>query len=74
MIKNDKSLLKYIFLIGLSGESKEEILENKNKNIPFHCSPKILSYYSYEGQNALFKSIKENLEINIAGDLLLKNR
>ena len=64
MIKNDKSLLKYIFLIGLSDESIEEILENKNKNISFHCLPKILSYYSYEGLNSLFKSIQENFETN----------
>ena len=64
MIKNDKSLLKYIFLIGLSDESIEEILKNKNKNISFNCLPKILSYYSYEGLNSLFKSIQENFETN----------
>ena len=33
-------------------------------DISFHCLPKILSYYSYEGLNSLFKSIQENFETN----------
>ena len=68
MIKKEKSLLKYIFLVGLSDKIKEDILENFNESFPFNDLPKVLSYYSSEGINSIFNSIKENLEINL--DLL----
>ena len=68
MIKKEKSLLKYIFLVGLSDKIKEDILENFNESFPFNDLPKVLSYYSSEGINSIFNSIKENLETNL--DLL----
>ena len=68
MIKKEKSLLKYIFLVGLSDKIKEDILENFNESFPFDYLPKVLSYYSSEGINSIFNSIKENLETNL--DLL----
>ena len=68
MIKKEKSLLKYIFLVGLSDKIKEDILENFNESFPFDYLPKVLSYYSGEGINSIFNSIKENLETNL--DLL----
>ena len=60
MIKKEKSLLKYIFLVGLSDKIKEDILENFNESFPFNDLPKVLSYYSIEGINSIFNSIKEN--------------
>ena len=68
MIKKEKSLLKYIFLVGLSDKIKEDILENFNESFPSNDLPKVLSYYYSEGINSIFNSIKENLETNL--DLL----
>ena len=65
MIKNDHSLIKYFFLMGLSDINREEIIKNKYNKLPYNYLPKVLSYYSCQGINALFKSIKENLETNL---------
>ena len=65
MIKNDKSLIKYLFLMGLPDISKEEYIKNKNNNTGNNIYlPKVLSFYSNEGINSLFNSLKENLETN----------
>ena len=68
MIKEEKSFLKYIFLVGLSDELKENILENFNESFSLNYLPKVLSYYSSEGINSVFNAVKENLETNL--DLL----
>ena len=68
MIKEEKSFLKYLFLIGLSDELKKDILENFNESFSLNYLPKVLSYYSSEGINSVYNSVKENLETNL--DLL----
>ena len=68
MNKKDKSLLNYFFLLGLSDKYIEQIKLDDESNIQENQLPKVLSFYSNEGNTNLFKSIKENLESNI--DLL----
>ena len=68
MNKKDKSLLNYFFLLGLSDKYIEQIKLYDESNIQMNQLPKVLSFYSNEGNTNLFKSIKENLESNI--DLL----
>ena len=68
MNKKDKSLLNYFFLLGLSDKYIEQIKLDDESNIQMNQLPKVLSFYSNEGNTNLFKSIKENLESNI--DLL----
>ncbi len=61
MIKNDNSLIKYLFLLGLSEKTKEQILEDINNNELNSYIPEVLSYYSNEGINSMFDSIKKKL-------------
>ena len=61
MIKNANSLLKYLFLLGLPEKTKLQILEDINKNVSNSYMPEVLSYYSNEGINSMFESIKKNL-------------
>ena len=59
MIKSDNSLLKYFFLLGLSEKIKEKILQDIKIKIPNNYIPEVLTYYSNEGINSLFDSIKK---------------
>ena len=54
MIKNDNSLLKYLFLLGLPEKTKVQILEDIDNNASNSYLPEILSYYSSEGINSIF--------------------
>ena len=69
MIKEEKSFIKYIFLVGLSDKLKEDILENFNESLSFNYLAKVLSYYSSEGINSVFNLVKENY----VADLILVN-
>ena len=73
MIKNDNSLIKYLFLLGLSEKTKEQILEDINNNESNSYIPEVLSYYSNEGINSMFDSIKKNLGKNESKDYDLLN-
>ena len=73
MIKNDNSLIKYFFLLGLSEKTKEQILEDINNNESNSYIPEVLSYYSNEGINSMFDSIKKNLGKNESKDYDLLN-
>ena len=73
MIKSDNSLLKYFFLLGLSEKIKEKILQDIKNKIPNNYIPEVLTYYSNEGINSLFDSIKKNLGKNENNDYDLLN-
>ena len=73
MIKSDTSLLKYFFLLGLSEKIKEKILQDIKNKIPNNYIPEVLTYYSNEGINSLFDSIKKNLGKNENNDYDLLN-
>ena len=73
MIKNDNSLLKYLFLLGLPEKTKVQILEDINNNISNSYLPEVLSYYSNEGINSMFESIKKNFGKNDSKDYDLLN-
>ena len=73
MIKNDNSLIKYLFLLGLSEKTKEQILEDINNNESNSYIPEVQSYYSNEGINSMFDSIKKNLGKNESKDYDLLN-
>ena len=64
MNKNDNSLLKYFFIIGIKDEICQEIIDNKLKTLPEKTSPQILSSYSLEGDTSLFTLIKNSLNEN----------
>ena len=61
MKKNEKLLLKYFFVIGITEEERKKIKENKKNNTKFSSNPTIISSYSIEGESKLFSLIKENL-------------
>ena len=61
MKKNEKSLLKYFFILGINDEERHQILENKDDKIPSYSFPEIISSYSIEGESKLFTSLKHNL-------------
>ena len=58
----DKILIKYIFIVGISNENRKKLYQNVN-NTSF-LSPEILSSYSIENETQLFLTIKENLNTN----------
>ena len=64
MKKKDNLLLKSFFIIGVSDENRQKIMENKLKNDPIYAPPEILSSFSLEEETPLFTSIKDNLTNN----------
>jgi len=64
MKKNEKPLLKYFFVLGITEEERKKIIENKKNNIKYSSNPAIISSYSVEGESNLFSLIKENLNGN----------
>ena len=63
MRREDKNLIKYIFILGITNDNRQKIILNGANNCSF-LSPEILSSYSIEKETQLFLSIKENLETN----------
>ena len=63
MRREDKNLIKYIFILGITNENKQKIFQNELNNYSF-LSPEILSCYSIENETQLFLSIKKNIDIN----------
>ena len=59
MIENQNSLVKYLFLFGLSDKSIEQLLTGEKNNLTSNYIPEILSFYSSEGINSKFNMIKE---------------
>ena len=65
MIENQNSLVKYLFLFGLSDKSIEQLLtDKKNNNFTSNYIPEILSFYSSDGINSKFNMIKEKFNPN----------
>ena len=63
MKSDDKLLLDYFFILGLTNENREKIMQDKLNNQPLYSSPEILSSYSIE-EDQLFTFIKNNLSKN----------
>ena len=61
MKKNEKQLLKYFFVIGITEEERKKIIEDKKNNNKLSSIPTLISCYSVEGETKLFSLIKENL-------------
>ena len=64
MKKNDNLLLNYFFVVGITEEAHQQILEEKKNKMKISSSPEILSSYSAEGETPIFTSIKDNLNTN----------